>query len=108
MPLVPVGPTASRRRHLRTSFALFLVLGFHVGVWAVQLGSLTASLRLDPAELGDALGGGAAGGIQSLLLGGVSAGALTAAARVAGPTASIEALDALARTAVAPWLGFWF
>lgn len=61
---------ASRRRHFPVSFALFLLLGFHVGVWAVQLGSLAASLRLDPGELGLALSGAAAGGIVTLFLGG--------------------------------------
>lgn len=61
---------ASRRRHLLLSFFLFLLLGFHVGVWAVQLGSLSAALRLDPGELGTALSCAAAGGIVTLFLGG--------------------------------------
>jgi MFS family permease len=63
-------PSASRRRHLVLSTSLFLVLGFHVGVWAVQVGSLSAALRLDPGELGVALSGAAAGGILTLFLGG--------------------------------------
>lgn len=62
--------SVSRRRHRRASSALFLVLGFHVGVWAVQLGGLAAALRLDPAALGVALSGGAIGGVITLLLGG--------------------------------------
>lgn len=62
--------SASRRRHLVLSTSLFLVLGFHVGVWAVQVGSLSAALRLDPGELGVALSGAAAGGILTLFLGG--------------------------------------
>jgi MFS family permease len=62
--------SASRRRHFFLSFFLFLTLGFHVGVWAVQLGSLSAALRLDPSELGTALSGAAAGGIVTLFLGG--------------------------------------
>ncbi len=62
--------SAPRRRHLFLSSFLFLILGFHVGVWAVQLGSLTAALRLDPGELGTALSCAAAGGIVTLFLGG--------------------------------------
>ncbi|GAA2751865.1 MFS transporter [Amnibacterium kyonggiense] len=62
--------SASQRRHLHLSSFLFLILGFHVGVWAVQLGSLSAALHLDPGELGTALSGAAAGGIVTLFLGG--------------------------------------
>lgn len=67
---MPAVFSASSRRHLPISFALFLALGFHVGVWAVQLGSLAAALRLDPGELGLTLSGAAAGGIVTLFLGG--------------------------------------
>ncbi|MFD1722320.1 MFS transporter [Amnibacterium endophyticum] len=52
------------------SFCLFLVLGFHVGVWAVQLGALAAALRLDAGRLGVALSGAALGGILTLFVGG--------------------------------------
>jgi hypothetical protein len=40
------------RAHYLFAAALFGILGFHVGVWAVQLASLAAGLRLDPAGLG--------------------------------------------------------
>jgi hypothetical protein len=44
----------TRRAHYLFAAALFGILGFHVGVWAVQLAPLAAGLRLDPAGLGAA------------------------------------------------------
>ena len=60
----------SRRSQLRAGVSLFLVLGFHVGVWAVQLAPLSAGLRLDPGSLGLALTSGAAAGVVTLFAGG--------------------------------------
>jgi MFS family permease len=48
----------------------FLVLGFHVGVWAVQLANLTTALRLNAQLLGVAVTASAAAGIVTLLTGG--------------------------------------
>jgi hypothetical protein len=42
------------------------ILGFHVGVWAVQLASLSASLGLVPAALGAAVTVAAAVGLVTL------------------------------------------
>ena len=39
----------ARRAHYRSAAGLFGILGFHVGVWAVQLAPLSAGLGLDPA-----------------------------------------------------------
>lgn len=60
----------NRRRQLRAAFGAFLVLGFHVGVWAVQLASLAAALRLDPQSLGTAITAASAAGVLTLLAGG--------------------------------------
>jgi hypothetical protein len=53
--------------------SLFGLLGFHVGVWAVQLAPLSAGLGLDPAALGTALTVAAAGGLVTLFAGGTLA-----------------------------------
>jgi hypothetical protein len=44
-----------RRAHYLFAAGLFAILGFHVGVWAVQLASLSADLGLDPATLATTL-----------------------------------------------------
>jgi MFS family permease len=61
---------SARRRHHAVASLLFVVLGLHVGAWAVQIAALAAALHLDPGPLGAALSAGAAGGILTLLLGG--------------------------------------
>jgi hypothetical protein len=48
--------TRTRRAHYLFTAGLFGMLGFHVGVWAVQLAPLAAGLGLDPAGLGGAFG----------------------------------------------------
>jgi len=53
--------------------SLFGLLGFHVGVWAVQLAPLSAGLGLDPAALGAALTVAAVGGLVTLFAGGTLA-----------------------------------
>ncbi len=68
-----MAPRAHRTRHSLLSFGIFLILGFQVGVWAVQIASLVAALHLEPGALGVALSCGAAGGILSLFAGGVIA-----------------------------------
>ena len=52
---------------------MFAIPGFHVGVWAVQLASLSAGLGLDPAALGAAITVGAAAGPITLFAGGALA-----------------------------------
>jgi MFS family permease len=59
-----------RPSHHRAAFLAFLILGFHVGVWAVQLASLAAALRLDPRSLGTAVTAASAAGVGTLLAGG--------------------------------------
>ena len=52
---------------------MFAILGFHVGVWAVQLASLSAGLHLDPAALGATITVAATAGLVTLLAGGALA-----------------------------------
>ena len=52
---------------------MFGLLGFHVGVWAVQLAPLSAGLRLDPAALGAAVTVAASAGLVTLFAGGTLA-----------------------------------
>src|SRR5690349_19321811 len=59
-----------RRAHYLFAASLFGILGFHVGVWAVQLAQLAAGLRLDPAKLGAAVTVAAAAGLVTLFAGG--------------------------------------
>ncbi len=59
-----------RRRHHLVAFSFFLVLGFHVGVWAVQLAPLAAALGLEPGRLGLVLTAAAAAGVVTLFAGG--------------------------------------
>jgi MFS family permease len=67
-------PRARKRRaHYLFAAGLFVILGFHVGVWAVQLASLSAGLGLDPAALGAAITVAAAAGLVTLFAGGVLA-----------------------------------
>jgi MFS family permease len=49
---------------------VFGVLGFHVGVWAVQLAPLSISLDLNPASLGTAVAIATACGLVTLFAGG--------------------------------------
>jgi MFS family permease len=65
--------TPGRRAHYLFAASLFGLLGFHVGVWAVQLAPLSAGLRLDPAALGAALTVAAAAGLVTLFAGGTLA-----------------------------------
>jgi MFS family permease len=61
---------SARRRHRAVATLLFVVLGLHVGAWAVQVAALATALRLEPGPLGITLSAAAAGGILTLLLGG--------------------------------------
>jgi len=65
--------TSIRRTHYLFAASLFGLLGFHVGVWAVQLAPLSAGLSLDPAALGTALTVAAVGGLVTLFAGGTLA-----------------------------------
>ena len=62
--------TRTRRAHYLFASSLFGILGFHVGVWAVQLAPLAAGLRLDPAKLGATVTVAAAAGLVTLFAGG--------------------------------------
>lgn len=62
--------TRTRRAHYLFASSLFGILGFHVGVWAVQLAPLAAGLRLDPARLGATVTVAAAAGLVTLFAGG--------------------------------------
>ena len=68
-------PARARKRRAHYLFAagLFGILGFHVGVWAVQLASLSAGLSLDPAALGAVITAAAAAGLVTLFAGGALA-----------------------------------
>ena len=63
-------PVRGRRAHYLFAATLYGILGFHVGVWAVQLASLSTGLGLDPAALGTAVTVAAMGGLVTLLAGG--------------------------------------
>ncbi len=63
----------ARRAHYLSAASLFGILGFHVGVWAVQLAPLSAALGLDPAALGAAVTVAAAAGVITLFAGGMLA-----------------------------------
>jgi len=65
--------THIRRAHYLFAASLFGLLGFHVGVWAVELAPLSAGLRLDPAALGAAVTVAAAAGLVTLFAGGTLA-----------------------------------
>ena len=65
--------TSIRRTHYLFAASLFGLLGFHVGVWAVQLAPLSAGLGLHPAALGAALTVAAVGGLVTLFAGGTLA-----------------------------------
>jgi MFS family permease len=65
--------TRIRRAHYLFAASLFGLLGFHVGVWAVQLPSLSAGLGLHPAALGTAVTVAAVGGLVTLFAGGTLA-----------------------------------
>ena len=63
----------ARRAHYLSAASLFGILGFHVGVWAVQLAPLSACLGLHPAALGTAVTVAAASGVITLFAGGALA-----------------------------------
>jgi len=63
----------TRRAQYLSAASLFGLLGFHVGVWAVQLAPLSAGLGLDPAALGAAVTAAAASGVITLFAGGALA-----------------------------------
>lgn len=63
-------PATHQRRFTAFSFLNFAVLGCHVGVYAVQLAPLTATLKLDPAQLGAAVTCAALAGLVTLFGGG--------------------------------------
>ena len=52
---LPLARGRARRAHYLFAASLFGILGFHVGVWAVQLAPLSAGLGPDPAALGIAV-----------------------------------------------------
>ena len=66
----PPGEGETPTAHFRSVLAAFVGLGFHVGVWAVLLADLAASLALNPGSLGVALSVMTASGIAALLAGG--------------------------------------
>ena len=68
-------PARARKRRAHYLFAAGLlgILGFHVGVWAVQLASLSAGLGLDPAALGSTITVAATAGLVTLFAGGALA-----------------------------------
>lgn len=63
----------SPRSRYRAVLLGFVALGFHVGVWAVQLAELAAALALGPGSLGLALTASAIAGLVTLFGGGVLA-----------------------------------
>ena len=65
----PHTPRTERRHHLLAA-GFFVVLGFHVGVWAVELPRLADALHLRPGALGAAVSAAAAAGIVTLFGGG--------------------------------------
>lgn len=64
------GSLRTERRHRLLATGLFAVLGFHVGVRAVGLAHLAASLDLRPGTLGTASGAAAGAGVVTLAVGG--------------------------------------
>ena len=70
---LPLARGRARRAHYLFAASLFGILGFHVGVWAVQLAPLSADLGLDPAALGIAVTAAAAAGLITLFAGGALA-----------------------------------
>jgi MFS family permease len=70
---LPLARGRARRAYYLFAASLFGILGFHVGVWAVQLAPLSAGLGLDPAALGIAVTAAAAAGLITLFAGGALA-----------------------------------
>ena len=70
---LPLARGRARRAHYLFAASLFGILGFHVGVWAVQLAPLSAGLGLDPAALGIAVTAAAVAGLITLFAGGALA-----------------------------------
>ncbi|MGH3309140.1 MAG: MFS transporter [Streptomyces sp.] len=67
---MPRSVRIERRRHFLLVAGIFTVLGFHVGVWAVELPRLAGALNLQPGALGAAVSASAAAGIVTLFGGG--------------------------------------
>ncbi|TLM80785.1 sugar MFS transporter [Pseudarthrobacter sp. NamE5] len=69
-----ISPTQSssktKRRHYALAALLFLTLGAHVGVWAVQLSDLAREFSLSPGQLGGLLAVPAIAGLVTLFGGG--------------------------------------
>lgn len=63
----------SRRAQYLSAAGFFGILGFHVGVWAVQLAPLSAGIGMNPAALGTAVTITASAGMITLLAGGALA-----------------------------------
>jgi MFS family permease len=63
----------SRRAQYLSAAGFFGILGFHVGVWAVQLAPLSAGIGMNPAALGTAVTVTASAGMITLLAGGALA-----------------------------------
>lgn len=64
------GPSGARHRHYVLASLLFLALGAHVGVWAVQLSDLAREFNFSPGELGGLLAVPASAGLITLFVGG--------------------------------------
>lgn len=62
--------TRARSRHYFVAATVFLLLGFHVGVWAVQISSVADFLQLSLGELGALLSVPAIAGLATLFGGG--------------------------------------
>lgn len=63
----------SRRAQYLSAAGFFGILGFHVGVWAVQLAPLSAGIGMNTAALGTAVTVTASAGMITLLAGGALA-----------------------------------
>jgi len=93
--------TRTRRAHYLFASSLFGILGFHVGVWAVQLAPLAAGLRLDPAKL-LALAGGSATLIPAVMLYGLAVSFVDLGANTVG-SAYEQAYAVTAMTGLHAW-----
>jgi MFS family permease len=63
-------PSGTKHRHYVLASLLFLALGAHVGVWAVQLSDLAREFNFSPGELGGLLAVPASAGLITLFVGG--------------------------------------
>lgn len=64
------GRPSTKHRHYVLASLLFLALGAHVGVWAVQLSDLAREFNFSPGELGGLLAVPASAGLITLFVGG--------------------------------------